>query len=209
MRRSVLFSLVLAALTILAGVSPSAARMLGDPGVPFSADRSLAIGDRTFSGKLFSVPGSQRHEQMIQGIPQVIILHGSEAKGWLVLPNLNSYVEFGFAKAVAELNDSDLLSTKLGEETIDGHRTTKYRVEHTARDGTMVDGYLWQTREGIPMRLDGMYTPANGGKPTPVRMELSHVRLGPQDASLFAIPQNMVKLPTGSLGPLLGARKPG
>jgi hypothetical protein len=209
MRRFLLFPLVLATLAALANGAPAAARMLGDPGVPFSADRVLTVGDRSFAGKVFAVPGSQRHEQMVEGVPQVIILHGSEAKGWLVLPGLNSFVEFGFAKAVTELSDSDLLSTKVGEEVIDGQRTTKYRVEHTARDGTMVDGYLWQTKDGIPMRLDGMYTPANGGKPTPVRMELSHVRLGPQDASLFVIPQNMVKLPAGALGPLLGARKPG
>jgi hypothetical protein len=209
MRRFVLLTLVLATVIAFTGVRPAAARMLGDPSVPFSADRALTVGDRTFMGKVYAVPGSQRHELMIGEIPQVIILHGADAKGWLILPGLNSFVEFGFAKAALELSDGDLLSTKLGQEVIDGHRTTKYRIEHTAQDGTMVDGYLWQTAEGIPMRLDGMYTPANGGKPTPVRMELSHVQLGPQNASLFVVPQNMVKLPTGALGPLLGAKKAG
>jgi hypothetical protein len=207
MRRLVLTSLLLLAAAFTA--SPARARMLGDPSVAFSADRMLEIGARTFSGKLFAMPGSQRHEQMIEGIEQVIILHGDNARGWLVLPGLNSYVEFGFAPAAFELSDDDLLSTKLGEETIDGRRTTNYRVEHTARDGTLVDGYLWLTREGIPMRLEGNYTPPRGGKPTPVRMELSHIRQAPQDASLFKVPQNMVKLPTGALGPLLGARPPG
>ena len=202
MRRFLAFSVLLA--TLAAFAAPAMARMLGDPSVPFSADRTLVIGDRTFTGKLYAMPGSQRHEQAIEGIEQVIILHGPEARGWLVLPALNSYVEFAFSRAAAELGDADLLSTKLGEQTIDGRRTTKYRIEHTARDGTLVDGYLWLTREGIPMRLDGMYTPPNGGKPTPVRMELSHVRLGPQDAALFAVPQNMVKLPTNALAPLLG-----
>jgi hypothetical protein len=206
MRRFVLFTLALA---IAAAATPAVARMLGDPRVPFSADRALTIGDRTFTGKVYAVPGSQRHELTIGQIPQVIILHGADAKGWLILPSVNSFVEFGFSKAALELSQSDLLSTKVGEEVIDGHRTTKYRIEHTARDGTMVDGYLWQTAEGIPMRLDGMYTPANGGKPVPVRMELTHVQLGPQDASLFLVPQNMVKLPTGALGPLLGAKKAG
>src|SRR6185437_15447616 len=116
---------------------------------------------------------------------------------------------FGFTRAAAELREHDLLSTKLGEEVIDGQRTTKYRVEHTARDGTEVDGYVWLTREGIPMRLDGMYTPAQGGKPTPFHMELSNVRVGPQDPALFDVPQNMVKLPTGALAPLLGMRPTG
>src|SRR6266446_5930088 len=179
--RRLLLALLLAAIT----AAPAAARM---------------VGDRTFSGKIYAKPGSQRHEQAIAGIDQVIILHGADAKGWLVLPKLNSYVEFWFAPAASELSADDLLSAKLGEETVNGLRTTKYRVEHTARDGTLVDGYLWLTREGIPMRLEGNYTPQRGGKPTPVRMELLHVRQAPQNAALFEVPQNMVKLPTGALG---------
>jgi hypothetical protein len=207
--RSLLLAVLLVGIAVLAGPAQAAPRMLGDPSVPFSADRTLTIGDRSFTGKLYATPGSQRHEQRIGGVDQVIILHGKDARGWLVLPTLNSYVEFWFARAATELKADDLLSTKLGEETIDGQRTTKYRIEHTARDGTMADGYVWLTREGIPMRLDGMYSPANGGEPTNVHMELSNVRQGPQDPSLFAVPQNMMKLPGGALAPLLGVGKPG
>jgi hypothetical protein len=207
--RSFLLAVLLAAITVLAGPAQAAPRMLGDPSVPFSADRSLTVGDRSFSGKLYAIPGSQRHEQQVAGVEQVIILHGKDARGWLVLPTLNSYVEFWFGRAATELKADDLLSTKLGEETIDGQPTTKYRIEHTARDGTAADGYIWLTREGIPMRLDGMYRPANGGTPTPVRMELSNLRKGPQDPALFAVPQNMMKLPGGALAPLLGVGKKG
>jgi hypothetical protein len=196
-------------IALLLAAAPAAARMLGDASVPFSADRSLTVGDRTFKGKLYSRPGDQRHEQAFEGIDQVIILHGEGAKGWLVLPKLNSYVEFGFAPAAADLGDTSLLSTKLGEETIEGLKTTKYRIEHTARDGTLIDGYLWLTKDGIAMRLDGMYTPANGGKPLAVRMALSHVQQGPQKAEIFALPPNMAKLPPAALVPLLGLGKTG
>jgi hypothetical protein len=200
----------LAALLFVAAVAQpaAAARMLGDPSVSFSADSTITVGDRSFRGKVFAVPGSQRHEQSIGGIPQVIILRANDAKGWLVLPQLASYVEFNFAPAAFELAQPDLLSPPLGEETIDGHRATKYRAEHSARDGTLVDGYVWLTREGIPMRLDGMVTPARGGKPTPVHLELAHVREGAQPANLFVLPQNLNKLPSGMLGGLLGVDKP-
>jgi hypothetical protein len=205
--RRFLHAILLALLVALPGAAD--ARMLGDPSVPFSADRTLMVGDRSFTGKLYAIPGSQRHEQQIAGVDQVIILHGKDARGWLVLPNLNSYVEFWFTPAAAELNADDLLSAKLGEETVNGLSTTKYRIEHQAHDGTTTDGYVWLTREGIPMRLDGTYRPANGGKPTSVHMELSNVRQGPQAAALFAIPQNMMKLPSGALAPLLGVGKAG
>jgi hypothetical protein len=183
---------------------PAAARPLGDPSVPFSADRTVTVGSRTYAGKLYAVPGRQRHEQVVDGIEQVVILHGADARGWLVIPAIHAYVEFGIGPILAELEDSELLSTPLGAETIEGRPTTKYRVEHEARNGAMVDGYLWLTREGIPMRLDGMYTPPHGGRSTAFRMTLSHLRLAPQDAALFAVPQGMTKLPLGALAPLLG-----
>ncbi|HZS83438.1 MAG TPA: hypothetical protein VFA50_11235 [Stellaceae bacterium] len=207
MRRTCLF--VLLAVLLALAPPPAGARILGDPGISFSADRTLTVGGRTFIGKLYSEPGAQRHEQAIEGVEQVIILHGAEARGWLILPGINSYVEFGFAPVLDELRDDSLLSTPLGTESVDGYATTKYRIEHTARNGAMVDGYLWLTREGIPMRLDGMYTPAGGGDPTPVTMRLSHIRKGPLDAALFAAPQHMVRLPFGALGPLLGLRPAG
>src|SRR5471032_2341761 len=151
--RSFPLALLLVALAAFAA-GPAAARMLGDPSVPFSADRTLMVGERSFSGKLYATPGSQRHEQQIAGVDQVIILHGKDARGWLVLPTLNSYVEFHFNPAATELSADDLLTTELGEETVNGLRTTKYRIEHQAQDGTLTDGYVWLTREGIPMRLD-------------------------------------------------------
>jgi hypothetical protein len=185
--------------------------MLGDPSVAFSADRTLVLNGETYTGKLYAVPGRQRHEQQIGGVEQVILLNGGAAQGFLVMPALGTYVEFRFARAVAELSQADLLATKLGEETIEGRRTTKYRIEHTVRDGTLVDGYLWLTREGIPMRLDGTYTAASGGAPTTVHMELSHLREGPQDAALFTVPPNMMKLqlPASALGALMGGAKGG
>jgi hypothetical protein len=204
LRLSIPTALLLLAATL---AQPAAARMLGDPSVPFSAESTITVGDRSFHGKVFAVPGSQRHEQAIAGIPQVIILHGKDAKGWLVLPQLASYVEFSFGPAAFELSEPDLLSPPLGEEMVAGQRTTKYRAEHTARDGTAVDGYVWLTGSGIPMKLEGTVRPTHG-KPTAFRLELTQLREGAQPAGLFTLPPNLNKLPTGMLGGLLGADNP-
>jgi hypothetical protein len=179
---------------------PAAAELLGDTTVPFSADRTLVVDGRTYSGRLFAAPGKQRHEQEIEGMPQVVLLR-SDGRGWLVVPNLKSYVEFGWAPVLAELGNA--LGPAVGQETVGGLKTTKYRVEHTARDGTEVDGWLWRTAEGIVMKLDGTVRPRQG-KPASVRMTLSNVKKSPQSASLFDLPQGLVKLPTGALAPLLG-----
>jgi hypothetical protein len=195
MVRSFLFFALLLVLPL-----PAAAELLGDTTVPFAADRALVIDGRTYSGRLFAAPGKQRHEQEIEGVPQVVLLR-SDGRGWLVVPTLNSYVEFGWAPVLAELGNA--LGPAVGQETVGGLKTTKYRVEHTARDGTEVDGWLWRTAEGIVMKLDGTVRPKKG-KPAAVRMTLSNVKKSPQNASLFELPQGLVKLPSGALAPLLG-----
>jgi hypothetical protein len=180
-------------------------QLLGDARVPFSADRTLTVDGRTFSGRLYHTPGRQRHEQMLEGMQQVVILRADRAQGWLVVPSLKSYVEFVFPRAVAELSDPSLRGSPVGQETVNGVRTTKYRVEHSARDGTTADGYLWVSAEGIVMRLNGeVRGKGNGGKPTPFALELANVRLGAQDAGLFDLPPGYMKLPANALQPLLG-----
>ena len=189
---------------LLALPVPAAAQLLGDARVGFTADRSITVNDRTFQGRVFAMPGKQRHEQEMEGIPQVILLRG-DGRGWLVLPGMKSYVEFGYAPVIAELGDPSILGTSVGTETISGVRTTKYRVEHTSRDGTLIDGWLWRSAEGVVMKMDGTVTPRRGaGKPTSVKLTLSNVRLGNQEAGLFELPQGLVKLPSGALQPLLG-----
>jgi hypothetical protein len=181
---------------------PAAAELLGDAKVPFSADRAVVVDGRTFNGRLFAAPGKQRHEQDIEGMRQVVLLR-ADGRGWLVVPNLKSYVEFGWAPVLAELGDAAASGTPVGDETVSGVRTTKYRVEHTARDGTQVDGWLWRTSDGIVMKLEGTVRPTRG-RPAQVQMTLSNVKKAPQEASMFELPQGFVKLPTGALAPLLG-----
>jgi hypothetical protein len=182
------------------------AQLLGDARVAFSADREITVDDRTYPGKLYARPGLQRHEQELGGIQQVIILKRDGAHGWLVLPGMHSYVEFYFPRALDELSDPSLRSVAVGKETISGLRTTKYRIEHTARDGTSVDGYVWVSDQGIIVKADGTYTAAKGGRRTPVKLLLSNIRVAPQDQALFDVPQNFMKLPTSALQPLLGQR---
>jgi hypothetical protein len=202
--KTLLRSFLLLALVALPAAAH--AQLLGDTLVPFSADRTVVIDNRTYSGKIYARPGYQRHEQEISGMAQVILLRRDDARGWLVLPSARSYVEFSFPAALAELSDPSLRGTALGQETVAGLRTTKYRVEHTARDGSTVDGYVWVSKDEIIAKAEGTYTAAKSGKPVAVRMLLANIRTAPQDASLFAPPQNFVKLPPGALQPLLGGR---
>lgn len=196
------------ALAVAAGMPPCAARaaLLGDAALSYSAERTVTVNGNTFTGTVFHVPGRDRHEQAIQGIPEVVILDAAAKRGWLVLPGLRSYVEFAFPQLMAELGDPSLLRQPAGRETINGVRTTKFRIEHTAADGMRAHGFAWVSPDGLLMRLEGTVQRPGASRPTAIRMELDKVQPGRQDPALFDLPPGLVKLPSEALQPLLGGK---
>lgn len=185
------------------------AEMIGDARIPFSADRLVIVNGHRYMGRVFHTPGKQRHEQEIRGLRQYVILDAAAARGWLVLPDLRTYVEFAFPQALAALGDPALRRTPIGREAVNGIRTTKYRISHTTPDGTHAEGFLWLSADGVLMKLDGTVTSAGSARPVVIRMELSQLQKGPQDPALFEIPPGLTRLPAEALMPLLGGRPQG
>jgi hypothetical protein len=198
-------SFLLATALLIALVAPAGAAMVGDASVPFRAQRSVTVDGRVYTGTLFHTPGHQRHDQDMFGMHEEFLLDTGAAEGDLVLPALKTYVEFPFPAMMADLASPDLLGAPVGSETIATIRTTKYRIDHRAPDGSHATGFLWESREGILMKLDVSIVRAHGGKPLTIAMALSHVEFGPQDPALFALPANYAKLPAEAIAPLLGA----
>ena len=56
--------------------APVAARaaLLGDASISYSAERTVTVNGRSYTGMVFHVPGHERHEQEIQEIPEIVIL---------------------------------------------------------------------------------------------------------------------------------------
>jgi hypothetical protein len=195
----------------LAGVptgEPRAA-LLGDANVSYTAQSTVTVNGRSYAGTVFHIPGRDRHEQEIQGVAEVVILDGTAMRGWLVLPQLGSYVEFTFPQLMAELSAPALLRSPVGRETVNGVRTTKYRIDHTAADGMQARGFAWVTADGVVMRLDGSVVRPSQSQSTAIRLELDNLRVGRQDRALFELPPGLLRLPGGSLAPLLGGGRAG
>ncbi len=205
MRRS---TLLLSLLLLV--VSPAVARaaLLGDASIAYSAERTVTVNGRSYTGMVFHVPGRERHEQEIQGIPEVIILDAAAKQAFLIVPMLKSYIAFSFPGVMAELDDPSLRRRPVGRETINGVRTTKYRIDHVSADGSRAEGYAWLSAPGVLMRIDGTITRKNGGKPLSIRMELGNLAVGPQNPALFQVPPGLAKLPAEALQALFGS-KPG
>jgi hypothetical protein len=194
--------------TVLMLVSPLArAATLADAKIGFSADRTLVVDGKTYLGRIWTMPGMERHEQNINGIPADFILRGDTPIAAIVLPQLHTVVQFALPLELRLFADPKLTRHPVGHETINGIATTKYEIDETVPEGHGA-GTLWLSKDGIPMRAAGTFTKPNE-KVTTIRWELSHVHVGAQPAALFESPPGFAKLPPEAVAPLLGLKLKG
>jgi hypothetical protein len=192
-------------LTMLAPVTTTAlAETLGDARVGFSAERVLIINGKNYIGKMWHMPGQQRHEQDLLAMRPVFILRADSNIADAILPQLHTVVEFAFPKELALLGDPNLLREAAGQETVNGIAVTKYSIDEDAPSGRAT-GALWLSPDGIPMKCDARFVEKSGRVST-IHWELRHVRIGKQDAALFEVPPGYAQLPVEAAAPLLGIR---
>jgi len=179
------------------------AETLGDARVGFTAERVLILDGRSYVGRMWHMPGEQRHEQDLPAVKPVLILHADSAVGEVMLPQLHTVVEFVLPKALLLLSHLDLTKS-IGQASIDGIATTQYMVDDDSPEGHAT-GSLWLSRDGIPMRCVGKFV-TKSGKLSTIDWQLRHVKIGRQDAALFEVPPSYTKLPPEAVVPLLGMR---
>jgi hypothetical protein len=195
---------ILGLLLAFAASLPALGATLADAKTGFSADRVLVVDGKTYDGKMWTMPGMERHEQPLNGIPAAFVLHHDTPIADLVLPGMHTIVQFVLPPELRLFDDPRLKRKPVGHETINGIATTKYEIDETVPEGHGV-GNLWLSDNGIPMRLDGTFT-RTSGRVAHLRWELNHVHLGPQPASLFELPHDFAKLPADAIAPLLGLK---
>jgi hypothetical protein len=198
---------VVLALVALPMAVPAGAMTLGEAKVGFSADRTLIVDGKTYQGKMWTMPGEERHEQNLNGIPAAFVLHADTPIADLVLPQLHTVVEFLLPPELHLFADPRLTKKPVGREMVNGFATTKYAIDETVPEGHG-EGFLWLSDNGIPMKLDGIFTRASG-RVGHLHWELHNVKLGPQPAALFEMPHGFSKLPAEAIVPLLGLKLKG
>ena len=180
------------------------AEIIGDARVGFAAERVLIIDGRSYVGRIWHMPGEQRHEQDLATIRPIFILRSDSNLGDIVLPQLHTVVEFALPKEFSLLGGPGLLRKTIAEESVNGIATTKYAVEEDSSAGHAT-GALWLSHDGIPMKCDGKFA-AKNGKISSIYWELRHLTIGRQDPTLFEVPHGYAKLPPEAAVPLLGIR---
>jgi hypothetical protein len=201
------FLLPLVAVFLALAAPAGAAPLVGDTQVPFSADRVVVTGGKTYEGKIYAAPGMQRHEQVVNGIPMIAILRADREVAWLIMPGLHVYAELAFPKAVTEYDGMKALGPPVGAEAVAGLKSSRYRVEHEGTDGSALDGWVWLTEDGIVTKIDGTYLSAKK-KELKASYALHDIKLAPQDPALFEVPHDVKKMPPEMVQGLLSLQMP-
>jgi len=115
----------------LAIAASAAAATLGDAKTGFSADRVLIVDGKTYQGRMWTMPGVERHEQDLNGIPAVFVLRSDNPIANVVLPQLHTVVEFVLPPEFHLFGDPRLKRRPVGSETVGGIATTKYAIDET------------------------------------------------------------------------------
>src|SRR5260370_4431626 len=99
--------MVISSLIVASSWGGAPAQTLGDARIGFSAERVLVLNGRTYVGRMWHMPGEQRHEQDLPGIKPIFLLRADSTLGDVRLPQLHTVIEFCLPHATRVLTSPD------------------------------------------------------------------------------------------------------
>lgn len=188
------FNLVLA--SALLSPAMSLAAPPPEPKVEYSADSTMETeGGMTMKSRIYHAPGKQRMEMGGEG-GQVTIMRKDKKVMWMLMGNM--YMESQINQSESQdPSDMDMQQTAVGEETVNGIKTTKSKVIMTKKDGSKFGGFFWTTKDGITVKMDLLSK--EGDKKMRMSSELTNLKIGKQDPKLFEIPPGYTKNDMGAM----------
>lgn len=197
--RHILTRMLPAALLALFATVASAVT-LEAPTADYTADRIIESAQGNMKQKIYASGLKERMEMNMSGMQIVSILRRDKEVMWTLMPAQGMYMELDLKQALEQQPASGpeigVEITEMGSETVDGIATTKYKM--TASDQS-AGGFLWLTRENIPLKMDMLAN--HGGDKHHIVVRLENLKVGKQDAALFEIPAGLSKMPAvGNFG---------
>jgi hypothetical protein len=163
----------------------------------YSANRRIESDQGVIEGSIVAAPGMERSEMRMGGMSTVTILRSDRGKGWMLMPAQKMYQELDLRQAAQQAGtvpQDQVDLEQVGTETIEGLATTKYKF--VMKDGS-AGGFLWYTRDGIPVKMDLLSK--SGRRNSRITVTLENVQVGEQDPSLFELPAGYTQLPGGMI----------
>lgn len=176
--------------------------MYQESGVEYSADEYMQTKQGTMKAKVFRAFNKERREQEMEGMKQITITRMDKKVMWILMTAEKMYMEMSMKEAKGKEQSHDLSDYKvehsvIGEEVVNGVKTTKSKVIVTAPKGNKFDGFMWDTRDGIMVKMDAVSI-EKGSKERMI-IELKNLKIEKQDAKLFEIPAGYKKMSMPSM----------
>lgn len=172
-----------------------------EPKVDYSADSTMETeGGMTMKSRVYYSPGKQRME-MGGADGMVSIIRKDKKVTWQLMGDM--YMEMPMNQADSQdLHDMDVQQTAVGDETVNGVKTSKYKVIATKKDGSKFGGFFWTTKDGITVKMDLLSK--EGDKKVRMSSELTNLKIEKQNPKLFEIPPGYTK---NDMGAMMGGGK--
>ena len=177
--------------TVLAAAPPRQSR------AEYSADSTMeSDGGMSMKSRVYHTPDKDRTE-MGGADGSIMIMRRDKNVMWQLFGNM--YMESPLAQSNAGgMEDMEILEQKdVGEETINGIKTTKSKIIAVKKDGTKFGGFFWTSREGITVKMELLSK--EGDKKIRMASELTNLKIEKQDPALFEIPAGYTKNDMGAM----------
>ncbi len=166
--------------------------------VDYSADSTMETeGGMTMKSRIYHTTDKDRIE-MGGSDGMATITRKDKKVVWQLMGNM--YMEMPMdASNTSGMDAFDLVEqAEVGQETINGVKTTKSKVVAVKKDGSgKFGGFFWTTKEGITVKMDMLSK--EGDKKMRMTSELTNLKIEKQNPALFEIPAGYTKNDMGTM----------
>ena len=170
----------------------------------YSADMRMEFSDGVQESKVYHAGGMERREFLESGTQMITIMRPDKKVMWMLMPAEKVYVETepGASGRRDDLTGYQIDQTQVGQETVNGVMTNKSKIIMTNSKGEKMGGFWWVSPEGIVVKMDAIAV--DGDSKERMKIDLSNIQIGAQDAALFEIPEGYSKMGMPGLGSVFG-----
>jgi hypothetical protein len=158
--------------------------------VAYSVDKSRFEMDMTKMQGGHLPPQAAAQMKQMGMARMTMISRGDKKLSYVVYPDMKAYVVNATQEASAAPSEYKAETTKLGEETIDGHDCIKNKVVVTGPDGVKHESTVWNASD---LKLFPLKIQSTGDKGMAVVMLFKDVKLEKPDDAQFDLPGDFTK----------------
>lgn len=169
-----------------------------EPKVSYTGTRELVTSEGTITMKEYHAPKKQRVEMAGPQGPMVMINRRDQGEpvAWMLMPSMKMVMTIPITQFTQQMGGEVKVieQSKVGSETLDGHKVDKYKSIFEDAQGNRGGGFYWITQDGIPLKMDMVFK--QGETKHRIMMQLKDLEVGPQDEALFEIPAGYSSMPS-------------